>query len=77
MRWILLLLSVALLAIPVAAKSPNVLLIFVDDMGYGDLGCYGVKEWTTPRLDALAREGMRFTDFYVAQPTCSASRAAS
>ena len=57
------------------AKSPNVLIIYVDDMGYGDLGCYGAKGWKTPRLDGLAAEGMRFSDFYVSQPVCSASRA--
>jgi arylsulfatase len=45
-------------------------------MGYGDLGCYGAKNWKTPNLDQLAKDGVRFTDFYVAQPVCSASRAA-
>lgn len=58
-----------------SAKSPNVVVIFVDDMGYGDLGCYGATGWKTPVLDQLAREGMRFTDFHVSQPVCSASRA--
>ncbi|MEZ6018185.1 MAG: sulfatase [Planctomycetota bacterium] len=55
---------------------PNVVIVFVDDLGYGDLGCYGSALCETPRLDALAREGVRFTDFYVAQPVCSASRTA-
>jgi arylsulfatase A-like enzyme len=50
-------------------------VIFADDLGYGDLGCYGGKI-ATPNLDRMAREGRRFTDFYVAQPVCSASRAA-
>src|SRR5438067_6454260 len=59
-----------------ADRPPNVVIIFVDDMGYGDLGCYGAKGYTTPNLDRLAREGMRFTDFYVAQAVCSASRTA-
>ncbi|MFO0813543.1 MAG: sulfatase [Gemmatales bacterium] len=54
---------------------PNVVIIFMDDMGYGDVGCYGATGWKTPNLDRLAKEGMRFTDFYVAQPVCSASRA--
>ncbi len=54
---------------------PNVVLIFVDDMGYSDLGCYGAKGWKTPNLDELAQEGVRFTSFYVSQPVCSASRA--
>src|SRR5437588_169791 len=58
-----------------AAKSPNVVLIFADDMGYGDLGCYGSKI-RTPNLDRMAKEGMRFTDFYSANPVCSPSRAA-
>ena len=55
---------------------PNVVLIYADDLGYGDLGCYGAKGWTTPNLDRLAANGMRFTDFYVAQAVCSASRTA-
>ena len=57
-------------------RSPNVVLIYADDLGYGDLGCYGAKGWTTPNLDRLAAKGMRFTDFYVAQAVCSASRTA-
>lgn len=52
------------------------MLIFCDDMGYGDVGCYGAKGYQTPHIDRLAKEGMRFTDFYVAQAVCSASRAA-
>jgi arylsulfatase A len=55
--------------------SPNLVIILVDDMGYGDLGCYGQTGYTTTRIDKLAREGVRFTDFYVSQPICSASRA--
>ena len=55
--------------------SPNLVVILVDDMGYADLGCYGQTRYTTPRLDRFAREGVRFTDFYVSQPICSASRA--
>ena len=54
---------------------PNVVLIFADDMGYGDPWCYGGKN-PTPNLDRLAEQGVRFTDFYVAQPVCTASRAA-
>ncbi len=57
-----------------AAETPNIVLIFADDLGYGDLGCYGAKGYTTPNLDRLAREGIRFTSFYSAQPVCSASR---
>jgi arylsulfatase A len=58
------------------ARPPNVVIVFADDLGYGDLGCYGATAWKTPHLDRLAREGVRFTSFYVAQPVCSASRAA-
>lgn len=58
------------------ARSPNVVIIFCDDMAYADLGVYGAKGWTTPNLDRLASQGVRFTRFYAAQPVCSASRAA-
>jgi arylsulfatase A len=57
------------------SRLPNVVLIFADDLGYGDIGCYGSKI-LTPHVDRLAREGVRFTDFYSAQAVCSASRAA-
>jgi arylsulfatase A-like enzyme len=57
-----------------AGRKPNVVIIFPDDQGYGDVGCFGAKGWTTPNLDRLAREGRRFTSFYVTQPVCSASR---
>jgi arylsulfatase len=58
-----------------SAELPNFVLIFIDDMGYGDVGVYGATGFTTPNLDKLASEGMRFTNFYAAQPVCSASRA--
>lgn len=58
------------------ARPPNVVIVFVDDMGYGDLSCYGSKGPATPNLDRMAKEGVRFTDFYVAQAVCSASRCA-
>ncbi|RIV23955.1 arylsulfatase [Fibrisoma montanum] len=57
-------------------NRPNVVLIFMDDLGYGDLSCYGALGYRTPNLDRLAAEGTRFTNFLVAQPVCSASRAA-
>ena len=60
----------------VRAESPNVVLIFTDDQAYADLGCYGGQHVVTPHLDRLATQGMRFTDFYVAQAVCGASRAA-
>ena len=59
-----------------AAETPNIVLIFCDDMGYADIGPFGAKSIRTPHLDRLAREGRRFTSFYSAQPVCSASRAA-
>src|SRR5262249_17057158 len=58
------------------AAPPNFVVVYADDLGYGDLGCYGARDWATPNLDRLAREGRRFTDFYVAQAVCSASRTA-
>jgi arylsulfatase A-like enzyme len=57
-------------------RPPNFVFIYADDLGYGDLGCYGNQKVRTPNLDRLAREGTRFTDFYVAQAVCSASRTA-
>lgn len=59
-----------------ARRFPNVVLIVADDLGYADLGCYGSTDIRTPNLDRLAREGTRFTSFCVAQPVCTASRAA-
>ena len=56
-------------------KLPNIILIFTDDQGYGDVGVYGATGYSTPNLDQLAAQGMRFTNFYSAQPVCSASRA--
>jgi len=53
-----------------AAKKPNIIIIFNDDQGYQDLGCYGSPNIKTPRVDQLAREGMRFTDHYVASSVC-------
>lgn len=57
-------------------ELPNIILIFMDDMGYGDLGCTGALDYETPHLDRLAAGGMRFTNFLAAQAVCSASRAA-
>src|ERR1035438_6822210 len=56
-------------------RPPNIVMIYCDDLGYGDLGCYGSKI-RTPNLDRMAAEGMRFTQFYSANPVCSPSRAA-
>ena len=67
-------LSLALLA--AGANKPNFIIIFTDDQGYGDLGCFGSKTIKTPNLDRLAEEGRKFTSFMVASPVCSPSRAA-
>jgi arylsulfatase A len=85
-RLALLLLAVAssLLAAEVRAadeparqkRPPNFVIMLADDLGYGDVGVYGAKGFKTPNLDRLAREGVRFTDFYAAQAVCSASRTA-
>ena len=56
-------------------ERPNILIVFTDDQGYADLGCFGNKKNKTPRLDQLAKEGTRFTSFY-AQPVCGPSRSA-
>jgi arylsulfatase A len=68
--------SVAMPALGQDPRKPNVVLILVDDMGYGDIGSYGVKDIRTPHLDRLAREGVRFTDFYSNGPVCTPTRAA-
>ena len=70
-----LVISVALATLLQAAEKPNIVIIFTDDQGYGDLACYGNKKTKTPRLDQLAREGTRFTSFY-SQTVCGPSRSA-
>ena len=57
-------------------RTPNIVIIYIDDMGYADIGPFGAKGYTTPHLDKMAAEGMKFTSFYSAQAVCSASRAA-
>jgi arylsulfatase A len=56
-------------------KKPNIIIIFTDDMGYGDLGCYGSVIHETPNIDKLSENGVRFTDFYTSSPVCTPSRA--
>jgi hypothetical protein len=57
-------------------KTPNIIFILADDLGYGDLGCYGQKKIKTPNLDKLAAEGMRFTQCYAGSTVCAPSRCA-
>ncbi|KAK6024268.1 arylsulfatase [Ostertagia ostertagi] len=57
-----------------AQQRPNIVIIMADDMGYGDLGCYGAQKISTPSIDSLARQGMRFTDAHTASSLCSPSR---
>ena len=61
--------------LPLQAKQPNILMILADDMGYGDLGCYGSRQIETPFLDQLATAGIRCTDGYVCANVCAPSRA--
>ena len=77
-RGALTLLACGALALPSPARAaerlPNVVVIFTDDQGYGDVGVFGAKGYLTPHLDGLARSGTKFTNFHVAQAVCSASR---
>ncbi|MCA1758865.1 MAG: sulfatase-like hydrolase/transferase, partial [Bacteroidales bacterium] len=56
------------------SKNPNIIFVMVDDMGYGDLGCYGQTEIKTPNIDHLASEGIQFTNFYSGSPVCAPAR---
>lgn len=56
--------------------KPNVIIVYCDDLGYGDLGCFGATDISTPNIDAIAARGIQFTEFYSASPVCSPSRAA-
>lgn len=79
---ILLLVGVLVIAWPLhqaivsAQRRPNIIFIYADDMGYGDLGCYGARSFKTPNLDRMAAEGLRLTSFYSVSPICTPSRAA-
>lgn len=75
-RWLCLSLAFSACGGVTRTPTPNVVIMFVDDMGYADIGAYGQAAYATPNLDAMAREGVKFTDFYVSQAVCSASRAA-
>ncbi len=73
---LLLLAFAACSPLELAAEPPNLLVILLDDLGYGDLSSYGARDLRTPNIDALARRGMRFTNFYANCPVCSPTRAA-
>ena len=64
------------LAICANADKPNIVLVFIDDMGWGDFSCFGNQAAKTPYVDGLAKEGIRFEQFYVNSPICSPSRTA-
>ena len=68
--------SLMLLADPIPAQRPNIIYIMTDDMGYGDLSCYGNKKFTTPHLDKLASQGVKFVNAYAAAPVCTPTRTA-
>jgi len=59
---------------PVTKAKPNIVLIYADDLGYGDIGCYGATKVKTPHLDRLASQGLRFTDAHSSAATCTPSR---
>ncbi|MGJ8695768.1 MAG: sulfatase family protein [Verrucomicrobiaceae bacterium] len=76
MKFFALLLIFTMPVLAESGRKPNFVIIFADDQGYGDLGCFGSETIKTPNIDRLAREGRRFTNFMVASPVCTPSRAA-
>ena len=76
MKPLLAIILVAFLHLSLFSARPNIVLILVDDMGYGDLGCYGHPKAKTPVIDRLAKQGVRFTQHYANGPECSPTRTA-
>ena len=76
LRWLLVWVGVGWVGVAAAGQRPNVVILLADDLGVGDLGCFGRREHRTPHLDRLAAEGARFTKAYAAASVCSPSRAA-
>ncbi len=76
MKKLLMLMSLGLISAASAAKKPNVIYILADDLGYGDLSCYGQTHFQTPHIDALAKNGMKFTQHYSGSTVCAPSRCA-
>src|SRR5467141_4075599 len=73
-RFLGVLLFAVATAVGRAAEKPNIIFILADDMGYGDAGCYGQKTLTTPHIDRMAAEGMKFTRHYAGCTVCAPSR---
>lgn len=74
LRWVAAILATMVISSQVPARQPNIILIVADDLGYGDLGCYGSDQAKTPHMDALAASGVRFTDFHSSGPMCTPTR---
>lgn len=74
--WLLVIAAAAPAPLETTAPRVNVVFILADDLGYGDLGCYGRDDIRTPHLDQLARDGVRFTSHYANGPECTPTRAA-
>jgi arylsulfatase A-like enzyme len=74
-RFIFLMACLVCMAVNVLAQKINIILIVADDLGYGDLGCYGQQKIKTPNIDRLATQGVRFTQFYAGTTVCAPSRA--
>ena len=76
MKLLFAILVVGFLHTSALAAKPNVILVFIDDMGWGDFSCFGNEAAKTPNIDRMAKEGVRFEQFYVNSPICSPSRTA-